>query len=64
MSETYVEEVARLQREIAERQIRLQRLILGDPTQGVTLDPAWDKLGPMPSDPELERALSNVKFPA
>jgi len=35
MSETWAEEVKRLQREIAERQMRLQRLICGDPRVSV-----------------------------
>jgi len=33
--ETRADEIARLQREIGERQMRLQRLVLGDPTKGV-----------------------------
>lgn len=32
MAETFAEEVRRLQREIGERQARLHRLVLGDPT--------------------------------
>jgi hypothetical protein len=35
--ETWAEEVARLRREIAVRQSRLQYLILGDQTKGVSL---------------------------
>lgn len=35
--ETWAEEVQRLQREIAERQSRLQYLICGDPRQSVTV---------------------------
>lgn len=34
--ETVAEEIARLQREIGERQLRLQRLVLGDPTKSVS----------------------------
>lgn len=37
MAETWTEEVARLQREIAERQSRLQFLVLGDPRVSVTM---------------------------
>jgi hypothetical protein len=36
MAETMAEEVARLQREIAERQGRLAALVLGDQRQAVT----------------------------
>lgn len=37
MAETWAEEVARLRREIAERQARLHYLVLGDQTQGVSV---------------------------
>lgn len=35
MAETFAEEVARLQKEIAERQARLMRLVLGDQSVAV-----------------------------
>jgi hypothetical protein len=38
-TETWAEEVARLGREIAERQARLERLICGDPRERVTVPP-------------------------
>lgn len=37
MTETWAEEVTRLQQEIADRQSRLHRLICGDPREGVTV---------------------------
>lgn len=37
MSETWAEEVRRLQAEITERQARLHRLVLGDPSVRVTV---------------------------
>lgn len=40
MSETFAEEVARLQREIGERQMRLSYLVLGDQTKCVSMAPA------------------------
>jgi hypothetical protein len=43
MAETWAEEVARLQREIAERQARLAHLVLGDQRVGVGLP-----LAPLP----------------
>lgn len=35
IEETLTQEIARLQREIGERQLRLQRLVCGDPRRGV-----------------------------
>lgn len=37
--ETTAEEIARLRREIGERQFRLQFLVLGDPRVGVSFGP-------------------------
>jgi len=43
--ETYAEEVARLQREIAERQSRLFHLVLGDQSKGVSGGPTIQEPG-------------------
>ena len=37
MAETVAEEAARIRREIAVLQLRLQRLVAGDPGKGLTL---------------------------
>jgi hypothetical protein len=41
MSETFAQEIARVQLEIAERQARLAALVAGDPRVSVTLGPAF-----------------------
>lgn len=49
-TETYADEIARLQREIAERQARLNFLLLGDQSKGVELAiPYFARLGYVPS---------------
>lgn len=57
MSETRAEEIERLQREIAERQIRLVQLVCGDLREGVIWKTAinpWVCCSP-PPQPEVEQ---------
>lgn len=46
MTETWAEEVKRLQREIAERQARLMFLVCGDPRQSVTVQTIYSTQEP------------------
>lgn len=43
MTESWAEEIARLRREIAERQMRLEALVLGDPRVGISAQQAIDQ---------------------
>ena len=48
MAETVIEEISRLRREIGERQMRLQFLVCGDPSKGVSGGPQPEAFAGLP----------------